>query len=100
MPRAPSCVLPRGEGDEQADVCGRRRQLASAKAAEELREYGFDGRVVLASRRQVLGGMDVNVWDVSEHVQPVIGSRQRVDVRALTGLDTPLQRLVADRVTP
>lgn len=44
--------------------------------------------------------MDVNVWDVSEHVQPVIGSRQRVDVRALTGLDTPLQRLVADRVTP
>jgi 3-phenylpropionate/trans-cinnamate dioxygenase ferredoxin reductase subunit len=46
-----------------------------------------DGRVV--------AGMNVNVWDVNEHVQALIRSRQTVDVRALTDPDTPLETLVA-----
>ena len=41
-----------------------------------------DGRVV--------AGMNVNVWDVNEHVQALIRSRQTVDVAALTDPDTPL----------
>ncbi|HEY1514783.1 MAG TPA: FAD-dependent oxidoreductase [Solirubrobacteraceae bacterium] len=47
-----------------------------------------DGRVV--------AGMNVNVWDVNEHVQELIRSRQRVDVAALTDTDTPLDSLVAE----
>jgi hypothetical protein len=39
--------------------------------------------------------MNVNVWDVNEHVQALIRSRQTVDVRALTDPDTPLETLVA-----
>jgi len=46
-----------------------------------------DGRVV--------GGMNVNVWDVNQHVQELIRSRLRVDVAALTDPDTPLDSLVA-----
>ena len=45
-----------------------------------------DGRVV--------GGMNVNVWDVNEHVQELIRSRTPVDVAALTDPDTPLDSLV------
>ncbi len=41
-----------------------------------------DGRVV--------AGMNVNVWDVNEHVQELIRSRRQVDVAALTDPDTPL----------
>ena len=44
-----------------------------------------DGRVV--------GGMNVNVWDVNEHVQALIRSRQLVDAGALRDTDTPLQSL-------
>jgi 3-phenylpropionate/trans-cinnamate dioxygenase ferredoxin reductase subunit len=43
----------------------------------------------------VVAGMNVNVWDVGEHVQALIRSREQVDVRALTDLDTPLDSLVA-----
>jgi 3-phenylpropionate/trans-cinnamate dioxygenase ferredoxin reductase subunit len=46
-----------------------------------------DGRVV--------GGMNVNVWDVNEHVQALIRSRQQVDARALRDSDTPLESLAA-----
>jgi 3-phenylpropionate/trans-cinnamate dioxygenase ferredoxin reductase subunit len=42
---------------------------------------------------RVLAGMNVNVWDVSEHVQALIRSRQPVDVAALTDPDTPLESL-------
>ena len=45
-----------------------------------------DGRVV--------AGMNVNVWEVNEHVQALIRSRQQVDVAALGDPDTPLDALV------
>ena len=38
--------------------------------------------------------MNVNVWDVNEHVQALIRSRQRVDVAALADADTPLEALL------
>ncbi len=47
-----------------------------------------DGRVV--------GGMNVNVWDVNQHVQELIRSRRAVDVAALTDASTPLDSLVAE----
>jgi 3-phenylpropionate/trans-cinnamate dioxygenase ferredoxin reductase component len=47
-----------------------------------------DGRVV--------AGMNVNVWDVNQHVQQLIRSRHRVDVAALTDTSTPLDSLVAE----
>jgi 3-phenylpropionate/trans-cinnamate dioxygenase ferredoxin reductase component len=47
-----------------------------------------DGRVV--------GGMNVNVWDVNQHVQELIRSRRPVDVAALTDPDTPLDSLVTE----
>jgi 3-phenylpropionate/trans-cinnamate dioxygenase ferredoxin reductase component len=47
-----------------------------------------DGRVV--------AGMNVNVWDVNQHVQELIRSRQAVDVGALTDTDTPLDSLVTE----
>jgi 3-phenylpropionate/trans-cinnamate dioxygenase ferredoxin reductase subunit len=47
--------------------------------------YLADGRVV--------AGMNVNVWDVNEHVQALIRSRRRVDADALRDTDTPLESL-------
>jgi 3-phenylpropionate/trans-cinnamate dioxygenase ferredoxin reductase subunit len=44
-----------------------------------------DGRVV--------AGMNVNVWDVNEHVQTLIRSRARIDVNDLTDPDTSLEAL-------
>ena len=44
--------------------------------------------------QRVIAGMNVNVWDVNEHVQTLIRSRQEVDVAALRDEDTPLQALV------
>jgi len=43
--------------------------------------------------RLVVAGMNVNVWDVNEHVQTLIRSRTEVDLGALTDLDTPLQTI-------
>jgi 3-phenylpropionate/trans-cinnamate dioxygenase ferredoxin reductase subunit len=43
---------------------------------------------------RVLAGMNVNVWDVNEHVQALIRARQAVDVAALADPDTPLESLV------
>jgi hypothetical protein len=34
------------------------------------------------------------VWDVNEHVQALIRSRQEIDVAALTSTDTPLEALI------
>jgi 3-phenylpropionate/trans-cinnamate dioxygenase ferredoxin reductase subunit len=45
---------------------------------------------------RVVGGMNVNVWDVNEHVQALIRSRQPVDPDALRDTDTPLESLVAE----
>jgi 3-phenylpropionate/trans-cinnamate dioxygenase ferredoxin reductase subunit len=44
----------------------------------------------------VAAGMNVNVWDVNEHVQALIRSRAKVDAAALTDVDTPLESLVSD----
>ncbi len=48
------------------------------------------------SEGRVVGGMNVNVWDVNQHVQDLIRSRRVVDVAALTDADTPLDSLVAE----
>jgi 3-phenylpropionate/trans-cinnamate dioxygenase ferredoxin reductase component len=48
----------------------------------------------LADRR-VVGGMNVNVWDVNTHVQALIRSRQQVDAAALRDPGTPLESLAA-----
>ena len=45
---------------------------------------------------RVLAGMNVNVWDVNEHVQALIRSRQPIDVAALRDRDTPLDSLIGD----
>jgi 3-phenylpropionate/trans-cinnamate dioxygenase ferredoxin reductase subunit len=44
----------------------------------------------------VVAGMNVNVWDVNEHVQALIRSRAQVDVGALTDADTPLESLIPE----
>jgi hypothetical protein len=43
---------------------------------------------------RVEAGMNVNVWDVNEHVQALIRSRAVVDRGALTDPDTPLESLL------
>jgi 3-phenylpropionate/trans-cinnamate dioxygenase ferredoxin reductase component len=40
--------------------------------------------------------MNVNVWDVNQHVQELIRARRRVDSRALADPETPLDALVAE----
>ncbi len=47
----------------------------------------------------VVAGMNVNVWDVNEHVQALIRSRQAVDVATLTDSDTPLESLAGQPAT-
>jgi 3-phenylpropionate/trans-cinnamate dioxygenase ferredoxin reductase subunit len=44
----------------------------------------------------VVGGMNVNVWDVNEHVQALIRSRQPVNAEALRDTDTPLESLASE----
>jgi len=44
----------------------------------------------------VVGGMNVNVWDVNQYVQALIRSRRPVDAAALTDPDTPLESLLAE----
>jgi 3-phenylpropionate/trans-cinnamate dioxygenase ferredoxin reductase subunit len=45
--------------------------------------------------QRVLAGMNVNVWDVNEHVQALIRSGQPVDSSALADPGTPLDSLAA-----
>jgi 3-phenylpropionate/trans-cinnamate dioxygenase ferredoxin reductase subunit len=42
---------------------------------------------------RVVAGMNVNVWDVNEHVQALIRSRAPIERAALTDRDTPLDTL-------
>ena len=49
-----------------------------------------DGRVV--------AGMNVNVWDVNQHVQTLIRSGKVVDRAALRDLDTPFESLVSEPI--
>ena len=44
----------------------------------------------------VAAGMNVNVWDVNEHVQALIRSRQPVEVAALTDPAIPLDSLAGE----
>jgi 3-phenylpropionate/trans-cinnamate dioxygenase ferredoxin reductase subunit len=46
--------------------------------------------------QRVVAGMNVNVWDVNEHVQALIRSQQAVDAATLTDPDTPLESLVPE----
>jgi 3-phenylpropionate/trans-cinnamate dioxygenase ferredoxin reductase subunit len=48
--------------------------------------------------RRVIAGMNVNVWDVNEHVQALIRSRQEIDTAALRDEQTPLSDL-AEKLT-
>ncbi|WP_354003076.1 oxidoreductase C-terminal domain-containing protein [Microbacterium elymi] len=43
--------------------------------------------------RRVVGGMNVNVWDVNETVQELIRSGRDVDLDALTDAQAPLDGL-------
>jgi 3-phenylpropionate/trans-cinnamate dioxygenase ferredoxin reductase subunit len=43
----------------------------------------------------VLAGMNINVWDVNEHVQALIRSRAAVDPARLADPDVPLEQLSA-----
>jgi 3-phenylpropionate/trans-cinnamate dioxygenase ferredoxin reductase component len=45
---------------------------------------------------QALAGMNVNVWDVNQHVQELIRARCPVDARVLADLETPLDSLVGE----
>jgi 3-phenylpropionate/trans-cinnamate dioxygenase ferredoxin reductase subunit len=47
---------------------------------------------------RVLAGMNVNVWDVNQHVQSLIRSRREVDPAALGDADTPLESLVGQEL--
>ena len=44
---------------------------------------------------RVIGGMNVNVWDVNEHVQALIRSQKEVDVAALQSTDASLEELAS-----
>jgi NADPH-dependent 2,4-dienoyl-CoA reductase/sulfur reductase-like enzyme len=44
----------------------------------------------------VVAGMNVNVWDVNEHVEALIKARQPVEVAALTDPGTRLESLAAE----
>jgi 3-phenylpropionate/trans-cinnamate dioxygenase ferredoxin reductase subunit len=46
---------------------------------------------------RVAAGMNVNVWDVNEHIQALIRSRRTIDHGALTDPSTPLEVLAGER---
>ena len=57
----------------------------------------FDGREYIAFWVQdghVVGGMNVNVWDVNEAVQRLIRSGEAVDLDRLQNPDVPLEELI------
>ena len=43
---------------------------------------------------RMVGGMNVNVWDVNEHVRTLIQSQRVIDPAVLRDPDTPLESLV------
>ena len=45
---------------------------------------------------RVIAGMNVNVWEVNQHVQALIRSRQRIDKDALADVDTALEALAGE----
>lgn len=59
----------------------------SRDAGEFIAFWLKDGRLV--------AGMNVNVWDVNDHVRALIRSRRPVDVPALGDSETPLESLIS-----
>lgn len=51
------------------------------------------------SDQRVVAGMNLNVWDVTEHVQALIRSRQVIDAPALADPDTALESLIDGKAT-
>jgi nitrite reductase/ring-hydroxylating ferredoxin subunit len=47
---------------------------------------------------RVVAGMNVNVWEVTDHIQALIRSRERVDIARLRDPDVPLKELAARSV--
>jgi 3-phenylpropionate/trans-cinnamate dioxygenase ferredoxin reductase subunit len=47
----------------------------------------------------VVAGMNVNVWDVNEHVQTLIRARRPIDARALSNPEVPLESLAGELTT-
>jgi 3-phenylpropionate/trans-cinnamate dioxygenase ferredoxin reductase subunit len=45
---------------------------------------------------RVVAGMNVNVWDVSEHIQRLVGDRLPVDDRRLADPDVRLEDVAGD----
>ena len=48
---------------------------------------------------RVLAGMNVNVWDVTDAIKALIGSRARVDRDRLGDPDVPLEQVVPAAVS-
>jgi 3-phenylpropionate/trans-cinnamate dioxygenase ferredoxin reductase subunit len=49
----------------------------------------------------VVAGMNVNVWDVNEHIQALIRARRPIDRRRLTDPDHPIETLLSEsRIAP
>jgi 3-phenylpropionate/trans-cinnamate dioxygenase ferredoxin reductase subunit len=46
-------------------------------------------------RDRVVAGMNVNVWDVNEHIQALVRARRPVDRARLLDADTPLEEVLA-----
>ncbi len=46
--------------------------------------------------QRVIAGMNVNVWDVNEHLQALIRSRRAVDAAMSTDPDSPLESLAPE----
>ncbi len=67
------------------------------KDAELLIRGDLDGREFIAfwvDDGRVVGGMNVNVWDVQKPIKALIRSGDRIDADALDDPDTPLDSLV------
>jgi hypothetical protein len=62
--------------------------LTGAKAAEELRTQGFDGRAVVVGAGYV--------WDSSEHIQALIRAGRPVEAAALADPGTTLESLAGE----
>jgi 3-phenylpropionate/trans-cinnamate dioxygenase ferredoxin reductase component len=48
---------------------------------------------------RVVAGMNVNVWDVNEHIQALVRARRPIDRRRLADPDIPLEQLFPDSPT-
>ena len=72
--------------------------LAGAKAAETLREVGFDRRIVLLGAGPERPGMNVDVWDVTSDIQALIRAGEPVEARRLADPAVALGDLLAEPV--